>query len=269
MTTRRVVDKGEFLPHTGEMRETTAPKESGALANVDETGLVELWSRSDDRAVINLVPPAVGAALLEAGKARPDLFQRDERDLYKQLRGDNKQPTATDNRIRLRFWDEYDRAQGEVGKMNMSGVFAGVCTREYFYGRYLQNPEKVAWMACPPASYEVKMEEALAFGIEQLRDILDLPVVSPYNGKYDVKLGELKAKIVAMLDVRVKGATIQRVENRNMNLNISTSDAGVAKKAMMGTMADVEKRIKELEKRDRSAAPVSSSAQDAEIIDVG
>lgn len=242
------------------------PTERG-LALAEESGPVELWNRTDERAVINLVPPAVAAALLEAGKARPDLFQRDERDLWKQLRSDNKQPTATDNRVRLRFWDEYERAQGEVGKMNMSVVFSGVCTREYFYGRYLQNAEKVAWMACPPASYEVKMEEALAFGIEQLRDILDLPLVSPYNGKYDVKLGELKAKIVAMLDVRVKGATIQKVEQRNMNLNISTTDTQVAKKAMMGTMADVEKRIKELERRDRTAAQQMSPTQDVEILD--
>jgi hypothetical protein len=196
----------------------------------------------------------LGAALIDAGRRRPELFNSDERTLWKTLKDEGKLPNATDNRLRLKFWNEYDRAQAEQNRMDMIAVYSGVCSREYFSKRYVQSAEKLAWLMCPPASYEVKMEEALAFGIEQLRDILELPNVGA-TGKLDVKLMELKAKIVAMMDVRVKGAVVQKVEQKNMNLNISTSNDQVAKRAMAGSMAELEARLKELDKKDRLAAP--------------
>lgn len=265
MMTQVRLDFRPRTPHNHPMRETDLPMEAGGADGGNPYPL-ELWNRAEPRAVINLVPGALANAMLEAGKARPDLFGMDERTLWKQLRSDSKQPTATDNRLRIKFWDEYDRAQADNSRMEVKNIFAGICVREYFYGHYLAKPEKVAWMMCAPASYEVKMEEALAFGIEQLRDILELDHVSA-SGRIDVKLLELKAKIVAMMDQRVKGAVVQRVENKNMNLNISTSDQTVAKKAMAGTMEQIEKRLKELDSRDRYQAKQVAQAKEAEVVD--
>ena len=202
--------------------------------------------------MVNIVPPVVSESLLESTQKREDLFCLDERTLFKMLRKEECTPTATDNRIRLAFWMEYDRAQAHNKSMTMVAVFAGVCSADYFYRRYLKHPEKVAWMMCQPSSYQVIAEEALAFGLEQLREILSLSVVLP-NGRADVKLGELQAKIVAMLDTRVKGTITQRLETKNMSLNISTSDTAVAKAAMAGTMDDIDQRLKELELRERRA----------------
>lgn len=217
-----------------------------------EIQAMDVWSRAEPRSLINLVPPAVSESLILSAQKREDLFSLDERSLFKLLKQDELTPTATDNRIRLAFWNEYDRAQANQKKMEMVAVFAGVCSKDYFYGRYLKHAEKVAWMVCPPSSYQVIAEEALAFGLEQLRDILSLSVVLP-NGRADVKLGELQAKIVAMLDTRVKGTITQRLETKNMSLNISTSDTAVAKAAMAGTMDDIDLRLKELELRERRA----------------
>jgi hypothetical protein len=212
----------------------------------------DFWNRAEPRAMINIVPATVADRLLQASGLHPDLFGRAERDLYQDLKSAGAQPNATDNRLRLRFWEEYERAQGKQERMRVDEIVDGVCSRAYFYGRYLTNPYKVAWLATPPASYEVIAKEALAFGYEQMRDILEMSNTLP-SGKPDVKLMELKAKIVAMLDVRVKGAIIQKVEQKNMNLNVSTSDKKVAKLALGESMAEMEKRIKELEKRERKA----------------
>jgi hypothetical protein len=86
--------------------------------------------------------------------------------------------------------------------------------------------------------------------MEQLRDVLELDHVLK-NGKIDTKLLELKAKITFALDARKNGGIIQRVEQKQMNLNISTSDKKVAQAALGGTMEDMEKRIRQLEKEER------------------
>jgi hypothetical protein len=230
----------------------------------DVIAVTDLWDRTNPRSIINLVQPGLGRALLEAAKVRGDLFEMDERTLYKQLRSDGKLPTATDNRLRMNFWQEYDRAQATNRDMEIVAIYAGVCSNNYFMNRYLLMPEKVAWMACAPASYSVIMEEALAFGIEQLRDILEMPMVDG-KGRINVKLAELKAKITDMLIIRVKGAVTQKLEqtSKNMNLSITTSDATVAKQAMLGSMDAIEKRLKELERRDRTASPREIVIEDA------
>jgi hypothetical protein len=233
------------LVPTPPVEETPAP--SSTALQVDH------WNRTEPRALINLVPPGVAAHLMTASGSHSDYFGQAERDLYQRLKSDGFQPNATDNRLRLAFWNEYERAQTHQDKMNVDSIIDGVCSRSYFYGRYLTNAAKVAWLSTPPASYKVIAEEALAFGYEQLREILDLPIKNETTGRLDVKLMELKAKIVAMLDVRVKGAVVQKVEQKNMNLNVSTSDGQVAKMAIGQSMSDIEKRLKELERRERKA----------------
>lgn len=224
-------------------------------------GSADLWSRADERALINLVPGSLGEALLAASQSHPELFQMDERTLYKSLRDLNMQPTPTDNRLRLAFWNEYDRAQATHRPMEMVSVFAGVCHKSYFFGRYITRPEKLAWLVCPPASYEVVATEALSYGLEQMREILSLPIKDA-QGRVNVKLGELQAKIVVMLDQRLKGGFTQRLESKSMQLNISTSDSQVAKAAAQGSMEEIERRIKELEKRERKALHLTEGASD-------
>lgn len=209
---------------------------------------ISLLEESNERSVVNLVPPTVGKAIRDHVFEREELFNIDEKELYKILRNDSKSPSPTDNRLRLKFWDEYDRVQAHgCNSMNMSNVLSGICSREFFYHNYLQRVEKVAWLLCPPTGYMVKAEEALEFGIEQLRDLLEQPHV--LGGKVDTKLGELKAKIVMMLDTRVKGAVIQKT----MNLNVNTSNQGVARAAAAGTAEDLMKQLKELDRKNRQA----------------
>ncbi len=218
------------------------------LADDTEIKAIDLWNKADDRSLINIVPPALESAFLAAANANPELFAGDERDLYKKLRDSARTPSPTDNRLRLAFWMEYDRAQANFKNIRIDNVFGGICTRSYFYGAYLNNPHKVAWLLMPPTSYVVKMEETLDFGLDQLRDILEMEC-----GPRDVKLMELKAKIVAMVDQRVRGAVTQRIENRNMNLNVNTSDKQVASLAITGTMDQLDLRLKQLEAMERKA----------------
>lgn len=190
--------------------------------------------------------------MLQAGQTHAELFGLDERDLFKRLRSDQMTPSPTDNRLRINFWYEYDLAQMEHRPMHMARVFAGICSKSYFNDRFMKRPEKVAWMLTPPVDYVVKIKEALDFGIDRLREYLEIdPIV---GGRPNVKLMELQAKIVAMLDMREKGAYTQRVEQKNMNLNVTASNEQVVSALLEADHKVLEQKIKELERRERKAA---------------
>jgi hypothetical protein len=156
-------------------------------------------------------------------------------------------PTATEARIRLAFWQEYERTQMKHAfQMQVKNIYAGVCTHQHFYTRVLQRPEILAWMLMPPASYQVAMEEALNFGVERLREILELPIMLP-NGKPDTSTASLILKTVAFLDMRVKGAIVQK----NLNVNVSTDSRSIEDKIKEFSMDELDRKIARLEKKER------------------
>lgn len=229
------------------------------LMIVAEQQAISISDKENPRSLMNILPSVVSKGIEEHLFTNPELFEKDERALWQHLRLDNKQPTPTDNRLRMKFWMEYDRAQAQGTMISIANVLHGVCSKEYFYKRYMQVPSKVAWLMCPPTGYMVKAEEALEFGLEQLRDILEIPHVNA-QGRFDAALGTLKAKIVAMLEARVKGAVVQK----QMNLNVNTSNEQVAKAAVAGTMVELQKQMKELEARSRRAQNLPSPATEVE-----
>lgn len=216
----------------------------------------------DANTIKDLVPHYMQKAIDESLFTNGELFGKDEKTLYKLLRSQEETPTPTDHRLRLKFWFEYDQVRERGGQvMRMPHVIAGITTPQYFSEVFIKRPEKLAWLLCPPASYLVKTEEGLSFGIDQLRDILEQDHILP-NGRVDTKLGELKAKITMMLDARVKGAVVQR----SLNLNVTAGDAAdIAKATTASTMEDLEKQLKELRRRDRLSRNLPPGSEDIEV----
>ncbi len=213
-----------------------------------EPKILDFWDRSNPRSVVNLMPRHVAECMELAAKNRPELFQMDERQLRRKL-----SPTPTDNRMRLAFWLEYDRAQAaQTRHMNMARIYEGVSSREFFETFYVTKPERVAWLLCHPHSYEVIMSEALAYGVERIREILEMPFIDK-KGKIDHRTMEMVLKTVALLDVRVKGATIQRVEQKNLNVHVGTGGKDVTQALLGNSMDEIEARLKYLEKKERAA----------------
>lgn len=208
----------------------------------------DLFNREAPRSLISLVPAKVADAFEAARFARPDLMGLDERELMAKLKEDQTLPNATDYRMRLKFWMEYDAAQEKARKVQIGYVFAGICTSEFFYRKYLSNPSRVAWLLCVPANYEIICREALHFGLEQLRDILDTPHNLP-DGSPNTKLMEIKAKIVNMLDQRIHGSALQKT----LSLNVTATEKKVGEIAEITSMDELKRRMDELRKRERKA----------------
>jgi hypothetical protein len=108
--------------------------------------------------------------------------------------------------------------------------------RANFY-RVIANPHKLAWMFTPPKNYMDSMEECLDLGLNRLREILGTPIKDK-NGKIDPKAASVVLKAIALVDIRLKGAPVQR--NVNLNLNKEQTQA-------LTDMGMIDQRLAELE----------------------
>jgi hypothetical protein len=209
------------------------------------------------RSLEQIAPTNLVERIHAAHKERPDLFGKLEKELARQLRSESRTPAPVDNRIRLKFWTEYDRAQSEGDRFRTVNVYGGLCPHELFYNYYLKDPCRVAWMLCMPTSYQVKMEEGLSFGLDELRDVLEEPHTTQVDVKgpkgwvkktvVNTKLIEAKIKIVQMMDLRLKGGVVQK------QLNIHATTKALGNMVQSASMEDLHKRLKELEHEKRKA----------------
>lgn len=218
----------------------------------------DIFQRMEPRSLINLVSPQIQNAMIEAYAKVPELFGLDERDLFKRLRTEGLSPSPTDNRIRLAFWMEYDRCQSLGEKFKSSNVYASICSQAFFHLQYLTKPSRVAWLITAPVGYNVKMEEALDYGLDRLREYLEIDPRE--NGRLNVKLMELQAKIVAMFELRVKGGIVQRTESKTLNLHVGTTDSRLAHAHQEVSMDALEKRLKVIESMERSSLNLPATA---------
>ena len=241
---------------------------------------VEIYDSTNPKAMVNVVPTWLKNRILSVSVQ--SLLQMSEEDLEKKVN-----PPLTLKRLRIAFWSEYERIFKGYGRsiqqskreMNI-GVHRmcnGICTPSYFMDKVARNDYFIAWVVRPPIDYATAMEEALQFGIERLREILNfplyeqklnkdgVPVVNARTKKPvlipNVSVGTLMLKTVALLDMRVKGSiphrvhqiTQSQIDRRNVNVNILENHSGVqvdAKKLdkKLLTIEDLDKQIVTLTK---------------------
>ena len=152
----------------------------------------------------------------------PQLFELDEKSLRNYLADKRQRPSPTIGILRMKFWHEFDRAQGHsLAMMNLTNVFSGVCFIELF-NRAIRNPYALAWILCPPASYISALEEGLIEGMNRARQVLD---EDPYTvkGEFNVKLAELQFRMLQYFDQRRHGAIVQKIENTNKSMSVSAT----------------------------------------------
>lgn len=246
-------------------------------ALTDEDGkprALALWNFHEDRSLPNILPEEFANRVQAVINQDPSLFGMEERALKKRIfhEHDNTGISPTLNRLRMKFWVEYDRAQSEQTLMHLPLVFAGVCFQEQFYSM-MQNRWSLAWVLCAPANYLVTMEEGLQFGIEELRDVLSLPTVTS-KGATNNGLINAKIQIVQMLENRLKGAVTQKIERTSKSVNVNVNEpvanpriaamvAGMSLDEMKGQLEDLRNRKRISESPNPLAMPQNDES-DAE-----
>lgn len=200
---------------------------------------------------LSLLPEGPRTIIENTMKDRTALFGIDEHTLMQTLRKIKAVPNPTDHRLRLAFWNEYNLACEEGRQINPPSLYSGVCSSQVYYDNYLRSPERVAWLLCPPAKYEKILDESLAYGLEQLREILALPLMDE-KGKINVSLASLKARIWTQLDERKHGTAVQRSLSISVGGRTDAALDNKTQEAILGTsMEEIQRRLKLLDKRDR------------------
>ena len=212
------------------------------------------------------LPETIKNALDKHRETHPHLFGIQEKELALILKQSEMTPTPVDNRLRYRLWDRYENAQqsSNFQAIRVVDLVQGICHPDIFY-RYVKFPEKVAWLMCVPTRYMEMAEEALLFGITQLRDILEQPHMDS-RGKLNVQLMSMKLKVVALLYTRVKGAPVQR--SLNIHTDLSSSAAQAAMIGHAETEEDLQKRVRDYELREKRALHITQRAADADVISI-
>jgi hypothetical protein len=254
--------------------------------------LSALWDIDEPKSIPKVVPQFVADEILAAYKSHPHLFIKNEHELLTIMAKEKANPTASDRRLRLSFWEEYGRicARSELDTyfgraMNMENVARGVCSKSYLTGTYLKNPYKVAFMVCQPASYIKAMEESISFGIDQMREILEMDnMVETFVGSNqkskrtkmvpNIRLMELKAKIVISLIAQQKGSVVNHNINQkslSVSANVGTlgpdslgTIGGVTKELNNMSMEEIDRKLKQLEMRARKQSDLMMLEGDKE-----
>lgn len=164
---------------------------------------------------------------------------------------EHKCPDDTAARLRIALWDEYDRCfRFKLTAIDLEKCLRGICTIGYFRSRMLGDSGKVVFLCTPPPVYENTVRVLHQKGLSELEKILQLPVFLP-DGTADAKIADVKRRIYESLDMRLKGAVVQRIDQRNMNINIdgdpSMMSGAPTKPDEMLSMDELESELKKLE----------------------
>lgn len=228
-------------------------EQAGQLAD----GL-SIFDPNFERSLINIVPDVVKAAMIRTQGQAAEIFYYTEHKLKKYC-----DPDETIQRLKLSFWDEYNRAQDHCVEMKTINIIRGSCSMEYFYKVVMPDNKAVAWIISPPKDLFLMQREMLEVGLDEQREILMMPVrykkeiVRFKNGvpqKYsedfvDHKLIDQKIKIIESLKLRVWGAVTQKIQHANLNMNLNSSQTAglIPENASMDDLLKLESSLKRIQ----------------------
>lgn len=137
----------------------------------------------------------------------------------KELRDEIK-PTRVDYLLRLSFWKEYEAAVKEKRpQMAVMTVLGRICSKPYFYQKFLEDPYRVAWLVRPVSEYMVEIDAVLFRMTERLWEIADTDFEVENKDGRKVKDPRLMAVVldaIRMVEARSKGQALQRSESRSL-----------------------------------------------------
>ena len=219
--------------------------DSQQLQNIEpEHEIVPKNVSEGDRSLVSLLAkvPKLRQRILELQQDHPEYFVMDEptfkanhRDLI----------TLVTQRIRVSLWQEFEGAICNNRLMRLNQIFAGTCGETTFYS-LIDNPIRLAYILCPPVDYIVMLKEAHGAGLEKLREIFSAQIIDE-EGFLNPKAAEVVIKAFALLDARLKGAVVQRIDQRTLTASVSSKEITAA----LGIPADMDVLELELQKARR------------------
>lgn len=201
--------------------------------------------------LINIVPKIMVEPIKELAIRAPSYIGLGEKQLREKI-----EYTGVDDRLRLTFWDEFHNATMENRRM-LSSRFINVhtCTIEVFVREYLRRPgAKLAFVITPPRKYTLAMRHLLEKGVERIEEIMNLPITKADGTPNTTMISQI-LKAFALIDLRVKGAIVQKMQIQQQNLNLN-ADVSASDTQMLQNLASMS--MEDLEKLERKVAKLAT-----------
>jgi len=197
---------------------------------------------------------------------------------YRKGPGSRGEDRRNDIRLKHSLWYEYDTAITEKRKMVVSNIIKGIMNPNNFTKTYLENKLRTEWMLRPPLNYWNEQRVLLEKSTMGLHEILDMPVVqqicrcfrycvcsgsrrNPKEEKAPCKcegkcicpptvntqLAQVKKSLHEMIEMRVKGAIVQkvRIDKQHLIAQIRTTEKLNQETALIQpkTSKDIDKEV--------------------------
>lgn len=152
--------------------------------------------------------------------------------------------TITDEKVRLAFWVEYERASGIGAPMEIRRIYTGVCSDVHFLNMF-RKIDKVLYMISPPGKYQQNLEACLQKLSTRLYEIARLPLHNS-KGEVDTKTLNIILKAYALLDLKVNGPAKIKHEH---DIRVRKSpEMELSEDEKLKIQAEVEKEVLMLER---------------------
>lgn len=151
-------------------------------------------------------------------------------------------------RIRLGIWNEVKRmVRHGKSKFSLQRALAGVDNPGNFH-RMCKNKEICAYFFTRPLNHNMEAKILLDDSIDNIRAILKLPLQDK-NGRAQASVVNAQLKIFEMLQDRVLGQTVQRIQQHTVQER---------KEERPRTIAEIDAELKALESQDDSVPVISA-----------
>lgn len=229
-----------------------------------------MFDETNERSLINLVPDRLKPLLKAVRQRYPRLLLQPEKTLRTTIGPDDR-----DEKLRLSFWNEFNQATAQGRRMVLNNIIRNVVYSEVWNNFYEKRLDKLAWIICPPKNYTLSMQHILNRGVDRLMEIMNLPILKK-DGTADTKAISQVLKAFQLVDLRVKGAIIQRVQIQQQSLNFNTDittqeakDHAAALAAMsLDQLEALDQKLSKLEKIEEKMVTALPAADQKEIMDI-
>lgn len=212
----------------------------------------------EPNSVYNKVPHSIQYFLKTAPA---NLFESDLKELVKLTA--NGHWSDLDFKLRASFWSEYEASCSNSRMIKLTNVYRGICSQTMWM-KISSDKVRMAYILRPFTEDKITYKELGELGNDKLKELLTMDYRNDEGG-IDAKLAAIVLKATEMALNRSKGAVLQVIHNKNLNMNVNT-DAKDIKNLPM-SLEDIDAELMKLEeKRNKVIKEVPSEVVIGNIV---
>lgn len=147
--------------------------------------------------------------------------------------------------LRKSIWDEFERVRASGGMMNTRRICHGICTAAYLFTRVGRDRVKLRYLMQPPIDYRQKLVALDEASMGELQQLMRLPTTTK-SGYVDSRFAKVKLEIWKVVDQRLRGAVVQKVDSRRVNVNLQGGVKEVEQLSGPRSVEQIDEEIKRL-----------------------